>query len=1687
MYRSLLCFLFNLILIGSAFSQSCPGDVSILEDENIQVWKVAVDGTQVFSLGTFQGTVNVGDTVLTQPVGYGVYVAAYDISGSFMWVQQITGNEFFATNPTLIVNSTDVVVAVTELETGYANHILRVEAFGKSSGTPGWSNSYTTLVTTSNLPFGAQIMPYDGETDDSGNLYISGAFSGSIDLGGTVLNTTAGLSESFVLACSSSGTELWAVQSTGSNGRGRVWSLATDAFNDVIIGGHFTGTVAFGASSFTASDANIINPYIAKLSSSDGSALWVAGLDNGSSNGFNNIYSVTTDTARNVYYTGNFNDNITIQGNTVNAIGGTEMLIGSLDPNGTHLWANQLGGVSSSDEFGTTINYSMNYNTILVSGQIVTDSVYYNNTYQAMPGIFGPMVLTLSINGTIDANPASAFSVGETFGYSSAYLNDGDYFVFGSTSTNDGKNIDITQWAPNRPKPIVHLEMEDGMLNPSETLTAYDPGLYSYQWFRNGVSMPGETSTVLSPIVNGQYHYEALNSFGCSTTSKKVMVLDGISLESDSLVLVELYNNTNGANWNNNTNWLSGNINTWDGVTINGGRVTELYLANNNMNGEFPQSIGSLTALQQLYFDTNNLTGSIPSTIWNLTNLIQLNVHDNPNLNWQLDANIQNMTALSSIRAFNSNLTGTIPAEIGNVSSLTEFWVSGCNLTGTIPSSIGSLSALNTFRIDGNQISGSIPTAFWSLPALANLDISGNPINDVIPADISNLASLVEFRANNAGLTGTIPDALWRLPNIQYITLGDNQELNVPLPTGLDTLIQLREISIPNTQPLATAFPGEIYSLTNLESLDLGGHQLTGTLDAQIGNLTNLRGLWLWSNQLEGAFPTEILSTQLEGMSISGNRFTSIPDFTTMPSMVQLEVEFNLLDFDDISANIGIANFRYNPQGTRPHAYTTVDPGGALDLINVYDAPGNQYQWVLNITDSIATTMNYQITGATFDDLGAYYCKITNPAVPDLTIQTEFFNVAFSGAPKSFTVDNSPNSMADFKSFYAATYGTNDGDTLYVAGSSIPYNRGFALFESPRIIYGPGYFISENPETQATSETAQVYGMGFKKGAEGSEVYGLDIFQVLLNNQSSKLNDTLRNVHFTGNKINMFGINDDCQNILVNKNYITNFTFASTPLNGVSRSYQDIFIQNNIIDTVTTVFAKATAAKNVMTNVIFDFNTINIFTDSIQDATVTNNIINDYQATGNSASGNIDYATAAFANNSGLLNIDNDFVPTNTVSAGAFSGTDPYVLSGIPPIPHIFELTNTGRIRINAMAKALDGEVISKLNYRLGQNGTVIDKGTVKRLETGNPVDVLFRPRLGNVTPGGTYDLMIWARNATGQKSVHHTISFVAETTNASGNIFTSDNQPVTNGEVLLFEINQEGTAFDTLATTLNNQGAFAFSNIVIGDYLALGKADTTAYPGQLPTYYERIDLWEEADTLFIDATNPTFDIRLIAEPKSTTGSGVINGTLEEEEQAESSDGRMMARKRVGQAGVSARRAVRTARTSEVVYELVAFTYTNVNGEFQFKNLPDDTYRINIQYPGYPMDTLTDVDITIAENQHSNYNVEALVKDGKIAVTLVTTTGLMDEIIQSINVYPNPTTAEGITVEFTKNVELKGRVELQLFSTTGNLALTKSLDAAVLRSERKVYLPLEGFNRGTYILRLSQDKKELGTVRLIVH
>ena len=156
--------------------------------------------------------------------------------------------------------------------------------------------------------------------------------------------------------------------------------------------------------------------------------------------------------------------------------------------------------------------------------------------------------------------------------------------------------------------------------------------------------------------------------------------------------LIALYEATDGANWTDNTNWLSdAPLDEWYGVTTDdNGRVLRLSLVDNELSGLIPPSLGDLTNLQSLGLHFNELSGLIPPSLGDLTNLQYLGLHHN-------------------------ELSGLIPASLGNLTNLQVLYLHNNELSGSIPASLGNLTNLERLELAGNQLTGCIPAALRNL------------------------------------------------------------------------------------------------------------------------------------------------------------------------------------------------------------------------------------------------------------------------------------------------------------------------------------------------------------------------------------------------------------------------------------------------------------------------------------------------------------------------------------------------------------------------------------------------------------------------------------------------------------------------------------------------------------------------------------------------------------------------------------------------------------------------------------------------------------------------------------------------------------------------------------------------------------------------------------------------------------
>ena len=204
-------------------------------------------------------------------------------------------------------------------------------------------------------------------------------------------------------------------------------------------------------------------------------------------------------------------------------------------------------------------------------------------------------------------------------------------------------------------------------------------------------------------------------------------------MAADRAALVTLYNATGGANWTNNTNWLSNEaLSEWHGVTTDGnGRVTELDLYNNRLSGAIPAALGNLTNLQTLILEINQLGGAIPAALGDMASLRYLHLYDN-------------------------QLSGTIPAALGNLANLAILHLWNNQLSGGIPAALGDMDNLQLLSLYDNQLSGAVPAALGDMASLRYLHLYDNPqLTGTIPPALENLAQLEELDIRNTGLCVT--------------------------------------------------------------------------------------------------------------------------------------------------------------------------------------------------------------------------------------------------------------------------------------------------------------------------------------------------------------------------------------------------------------------------------------------------------------------------------------------------------------------------------------------------------------------------------------------------------------------------------------------------------------------------------------------------------------------------------------------------------------------------------------------------------------------------------------------------------------------------------------------------------------------------------------------------------------------
>jgi Leucine-rich repeat (LRR) protein len=424
--------------------------------------------------------------------------------------------------------------------------------------------------------------------------------------------------------------------------------------------------------------------------------------------------------------------------------------------------------------------------------------------------------------------------------------------------------------------------------------------------------------------------------------------------QGDFEALVALYNATDGDNWTHKDNWdISGTADDvtsdWHGVTVSGGRVTEIYLTANNLIGDIPPEIGNLTALTALGFAWNKITSvprevgnlsaltnldmfdnklpSIPSEITTLSNLGQLVLSKNQisdifdlsslpndlylslqenfldfadletaNINWSFGNRFYAPQKKVDIEKTETNGEVTFYCNVGGSNNMYSWFKNDIKILDQMTNSI------TVSNIDTGVYHCEITNVNFPKLILKSIGVGIGLINGVLPKDYNGVVALYQATEGDnwsikTNWKSSEPVGSWYGITVDdcrvtAIDLGSNNLVGC-IPPEIGDLTKITYLSLVINE--INSIPSEIGNLSELKYLDLGFNQLK-TIPPEIGNLSSITGLRLYFNQLI-SIPKEISNlSALSYLLLSGNKLSSIPkEIGSLPVLQSLQLQKNQL------------------------------------------------------------------------------------------------------------------------------------------------------------------------------------------------------------------------------------------------------------------------------------------------------------------------------------------------------------------------------------------------------------------------------------------------------------------------------------------------------------------------------------------------------------------------------------------------------------------------------------------------------------------------------------------------------------------------------------------------------------------------------------------------------------------------
>ncbi len=327
--------------------------------QNDAGYSVTVDGSgDIIVVGTFQGTADLGGGPVTSVGAADMYVAKYSPSGLYQWSKHFGGSGTITPRAVALDASGNVVV--TGSFTGTVNF-----GGGSVTGTSYTNDIFVAKYSSSGAYLWSKTFGSTGDDsgygiaiDSGGNVVVAGTFSAYVDFGGGYL-IGYGTRNLFLAKYSPSGAYIWS-KTIGNGSNNMPYGMAVDNNDNILVTGSFNNSLDFGGGTLTSNGQSDI--FLAKYSSS-GAHVWSRGFG---SSGSDVGYGIAVDGSGNVVVTGSFMGTVDFGGGTLTSNGQQDVFLAKYSSSGTYLWARSQGGIYSDQGNSVAIDGSGN---VIVTGQ----------------------------------------------------------------------------------------------------------------------------------------------------------------------------------------------------------------------------------------------------------------------------------------------------------------------------------------------------------------------------------------------------------------------------------------------------------------------------------------------------------------------------------------------------------------------------------------------------------------------------------------------------------------------------------------------------------------------------------------------------------------------------------------------------------------------------------------------------------------------------------------------------------------------------------------------------------------------------------------------------------------------------------------------------------------------------------------------------------------------------------------------------------------------------------------------------------------------------------------------------------------------------------------------------------------------------------------------------------------------